>query len=88
MSERRWSYPPELQDALLRFGLAPVPETPPIVVRDALNDLYRYEIRRLRGELLAGAFPKTDYIDRVIALRKKYWPLSMTPDVWERICGV
>jgi hypothetical protein len=81
-----WVYPAELGEALLRFGLAPGPATPPGLVRDALNDLYRYEIRRLRGRLLAGDFPKTEYIDRVIALRKKYWPLSMTPDVWLRIC--
>ena len=82
-----WSYPPELAGALLRFGLAPRAETPPAFVREALSDLYRYEIRRLRGRLLAGEFPKADYIGHVIALRKHYWPLSLTPEAWEQICG-
>ncbi len=72
---------------LLRFGLAPRSGTPPRFVRDHLSLLYRYEIRRLRGQLLAGAFPKGDYIGRVIALRKKYWPLSLTPEQWEALCA-
>lgn len=81
-----WTYPPELLDAILRFGLAPTPATPPRFVRDQLSDLYRYEIRRLRGRLLAGEFPRADYIGHVIALRKKYWPLSLTPEQWEEVC--
>jgi hypothetical protein len=81
-----WSYPPELIASLLAFGLAPRPDTPPRFVRDQLNDLYRYEIRRLRAQLLAGAFPKTDYVGLVITLRKKYWPLALTPEQWEKLC--
>ena len=82
-----WSYPAELADALLAFGIAPGPETPPRMTRDLLSDLYRFEIRRLRDRLLAGDFPKADYSARVIGLRKKYWPLSLTPEQWEKICG-
>lgn len=81
-----WSFPPELRAALSTFGLSPSPGTAPPFVREALSDLYRYEIRRLKSRLLAGEFPKGDYIGLVIALRTKYWPLTMTPDVWERIC--
>jgi hypothetical protein len=88
MSPQTWTYPVELADALVRFGLAPRPDTPPRFVRDQLSDLYRYEIRALRDRLLAGAFPKTDYIGHVIALRKKYWPLALTPGQWEEICGI
>jgi len=80
-----WTYPPELAEALLAFGLAPRPETPPRLVRDQLSDLYRWEIRRLRDRLLAGEFPKQDYIGHVITLRKKYWPLSFTPEQWETV---
>lgn len=79
-------FPAELLDALATFGLCPSPSTSPTFVRDALSDLYRYEIRRLKSKLLAGEFPKSDYVGRVIALRKKYWPLTMTPEVWERVC--
>ena len=81
-----WLYPAELRSALAAFGLSPLPSTPPTFVRDALSDLYRFEIRRLKSRLLVGAFPKHDYIGLVIALRKKYWPLTMMPEVWERVC--
>ena len=81
-----WTYPPELRAALGGLGLAPRSATPPSVVRDALNDLYRYELRRMREALRAGAIPKADYIGLVVALRKKYWPLTLPLDAWERIC--
>jgi len=80
-----WTYPPDLTEALLAFGVAPHPDTPPRLVRDQLNDLYRWEIRRLRDRLLAGEFPKADYVGHVITLRKKYWPLSFTPEQWETV---
>jgi hypothetical protein len=82
-----WRYPQEWLDALARMGIAPLSTTSPRVVREHVNDLYRFEIRRLKRALLAKAFPKDEYIDRVITLRKKYWPLSLTPDQWERICS-
>ena len=83
----RWTYPDELLAALGDFGLAPTPTTPPATVRDALNDLYRYELRRLRDRLRAGVVVKSDYLDLVVALRKKYWPLTMPLDAWEKLCG-
>jgi len=85
MSHPQWAYPPELLSALGQFGLAPQPETPPALVRDALSDLYRWEIRRLRDRLLAAEFPKQEYLGHVIALRKKYWPLAITPEAWGAI---
>ena len=81
-----WSYPVELADALLTFGLAPTSATPPTLVRDQLSDLYRFEIRRLRDRLLAKEFPRAEYSALVVLLRKKYWPLSLTPQHWEKIC--
>jgi hypothetical protein len=82
-----WTYPPELTEALLAFGMSPRPDTPPTLVRDQLSDLYRWEIRRLRARLLAGDIQKPDYAGFVVVLRKKYWPLSATPQQWEKICG-
>jgi hypothetical protein len=82
-----WNYPEELLLALGALGLAPSRGTPPSVVRDALNDLYRYELRRMRDRLRAGEIAKPDYLDMVIALRKKYWPLTLTLDAWERLCA-
>ncbi len=87
MSGGPWSYPPELGEALTAFGLAPGPATPPALTRDALSDLYRYELRRLRDRLKAGQVDKADYQNLVIALRKRYWPLSLTPAAWDDICS-
>lgn len=83
----QWTYPPELFAALAGFGLAPGADTPPRLVREQLSDLYRHEIRRLRARLLAGEFPKAEYSGHVVALRKKYWPLSFTPEQLEKICS-
>ena len=87
MTAPQWTYPPDLREALEPFGLSPPDGTPPAVVRDALNDLYRYELRRLRERLIVGEFERSEYLDRVIGLRKKYWPLTLPLSGWERICG-
>lgn len=87
MTPQPWTYPPDLREALEPFGLSPPDGTPPAVVRDALNDLYRYELRRLRDRLLAREFERPEYLDRVVGLRKKYWPLTLPLSGWERICG-
>jgi hypothetical protein len=80
----RFEYAPEALDILAGHGLQPGPGTRPAVVRQALSDLYRYEIRRLKGRLLAVEFPKTEYIDRVIELRRRYWLLSIPVERWVR----
>jgi len=87
MTTSRWNYPEELLLALGALGLAPGHATPPAIVRGALNDFYRYELRRMRDRLRAGEIAKPDYLDLVIALRKKYWPLSLSLDAWERLCA-
>jgi hypothetical protein len=69
-------------DALASHGLIPRDATPPSALRDALSDLYRYEIRRLRHSLLAGRIPKPDYANHVIALRKRYLLLSVPMERW------
>jgi len=75
-------YDPDVLDALAAHGLAPGPSTPPPFVRDALSDLYRYEIRRLRGSFVRGEIPKAAYSQHVIALRRKYWLLSVSTVHW------
>jgi hypothetical protein len=81
-----FSYPVDFLSALLTFGLAPRETTSPAVVRGALNDLYRFELRRMRDRLRAGQIAAADYHGLVVALRKRYWPLSLTLDAWQRIC--
>jgi hypothetical protein len=79
-----FEYAPEALEILAGHGLQPGPGTPPAVVREGLSDLYRYEIRRLRRQLLAGEFPKGEYLDRVVALRARYWLLSVPTERWVR----
>jgi N-carbamoylputrescine amidase len=88
-----WNYPDELISALVVLGAAPSSSTPPSVVREYLNDLYRYELRALRSstrsarsEQAWGPAQKAAYNDRIIALRKKYWPLTVPPRGWGEIC--
>jgi len=81
----RYIYAPEVLDALAAHGLAPLGSTPPSRVRDALRDLYRYEIRRLRQSFLRGQIPKPAYSPHVISLRRKYWLLSVPTVHWVRI---
>ena len=80
----RYDYAPEALEVLAGHGLCPNPDTPPAAVREALSDLYRYEIRRLKRRLLAGEFPKEDYSPRVIQLRRQYWLLSIPVHHWAR----
>jgi hypothetical protein len=78
----RYRYAAEVIDVLGAHGLAPNASTPPTVVRDALSDLYRYEIRRLKQRFLRGEILKPDYSQHVIALRRRYWLLSVPVVHW------
>jgi hypothetical protein len=75
-------YRPQILEELARHGLCPLPSTPPLALRDAVRDLYRYEIKRLRSRLLAGHIAKKDYAGHVIALRTRYPILSVPPHLW------
>lgn len=77
-----YTYRQEVLDGLASHGLIPRAETPPIQLRDAVRDLYRYEIRVLRDRLIAGEFPKHEYAGRVILLRQRYWLLSVPLQLW------
>ena len=79
-----YEYAPEALEVLAGHGLCPGPNTPPAAVREALSDLYRYEIRRLRRRLLAGEVAKAEYSGHVIGLRKQYWLLSIPVERWTR----
>ena len=69
-------------DELARHGLKPAASTPPQQLRDAVRDLYKYEIKRLRGELLGGRIPKREYAGHVVELRKRYRLLSIPVVFW------
>jgi len=69
-------------EELSRHGAQPTPTTPPELVHDFVNDLYRYELRRLRAALLGGSLPKPEYYGRVVALRRRYPLMSLKPRQW------
>lgn len=77
-----YRYRPRVLDALARHGLVPLPGTAPWQLRDAVRDLYKYEIRRLRDARLAGRIPKRDYAAHVVRLRERYPILSVPVDAW------
>jgi hypothetical protein len=82
-----WSYPPELLAGLWPLGLSPTDHTAPELVRAAADELYKFELRRLRDRLRAGAVERSSYLSRVIALRRKYWVLTLPLSAWEKICA-
>ena len=75
-------YSPEVLDELRGHGVVPRRHTNPQLVRDYLSQLYRYEIRRLKGRLLAGEFPQREYAGRVRELRRGYVLLSIPLEIW------
>lgn len=76
------TYHQQILDELGRHGLVPGPETPPGRLRDAVRDLYKYEIRKLRDRVVSGDIPKPEYAGHVIELRKRYWLLSIPTQLW------
>ena len=77
-----YAYRRDVLDALAGHGVRPAPHTRPELVHEFVSDLYRYELRRLRDRLRRGEFPRREYFDRVVELRRKYSIISMRPPEW------
>jgi hypothetical protein len=77
-----YRYRVEVMDELVVHGIRPHGHTPPALVRDFLNDLYCFELRRLRARLLSREFPKSSYAGRVAAVRQRYPLLSIPVEEW------
>ena len=82
-----YTYHPRILEELAGFGLRPRASTPPSLAKEFVNDLYRHELRRLRKRLRTREIPKEGYADRVVALRKEYFLLSIRLDLWARAAG-
>lgn len=78
----RYLYRPHILQALAGHGVTPRPDTPPEQLRAFVNDLYTYELRRLRAALLAGRIPTRQYAAHVRAVRARYWLLSVPLADW------
>ena len=77
-----YAYRPEILDELARHGLRPKPGTSPQFLREAINDLYRIEIRQLRDRCRAGQFSTKELPAHVVELRKRYILLSVPLEHW------
>ena len=77
-------YRPEVLEALEAHGVRPTPDTPPRRVHEFVNDLYRFELRRLRARQVRGEIPRREYVRHVVALRKRYPLVSLPLRHWTR----
>lgn len=77
-----YRYRPDILEQLASHGVRPLPTTPPERVHEFVNDLYRYELRRLRDRLVRREIPKPDYYDRVVEIRCRYPVLALKPWQW------
>lgn len=75
-------YRPEIADELARHGLRPNADTAIELLREQINDLYRFEIRRLRDRCRAGEFSTRDLPAHVVELRRRYSLLSIPLAQW------
>ncbi len=75
-------YHPLVREALARHGVRPTTSTRPEIVHEYVNDLYRYELRRLRRRLVRGEVAKRDYASLVVDLRRKYMLVSVPLRQW------
>ena len=76
------AFRPEILDELGQHGLRPKPETSAARLREQINDLYRFEIRKLRDRCRAGEFPIDDLRKHVVELRSRYILLSIPIENW------
>ena len=77
-----YQYQSVILEELARFGVFPTEETPPSLVHEFINDLYRFELRRLRERLVSGEIPKADYTSRVVDLRRRDPLVSIRASLW------
>ena len=69
-------YRGDVLEQLAAHGITPTAQTPPQRVHDFVNDLYRYELRRLRDRLLRQEIARPDYYTSVVQIRQRYPLLS------------
>lgn len=75
-------YKPRILEQLWTHGVRPAPDTRSELVHEFVNDLYRYELRRLRDRLRRGEVQKADYYNLVVEVRERYRVLALKPWQW------
>ena len=77
-----FTYKAAVLSELAKHGVKPDAEAAPELIHNYLNDLYRYEIRRLKEQMKGGLIPKNDYSAHVTRLRERYPLLSLPIRYW------
>ena len=77
-----YRYRDDVLAELWKYGVRPTEHTPPHLARGFINELYKYELRKLRDRYVRGEFPKREYHRLVIEIRDKYPVLALTPRQW------
>jgi hypothetical protein len=77
-----FAYRPDILVQLIAHGVRPGVTTRPALVFGFINDLYRYELRRLKDARVAGRIAAADYAPRVVALRRHYPLVSVPVKQW------
>ena len=77
-----YRYKPEILALLAEHGVIPKPGTPPTTARGVVNDIYRYELRKLRDRYLVGEFSKQDYYRKVVEVRNRYPVMAVLTRHW------
>ena len=77
-----FEYQPDILAQLIEHGIRPAAGTRPALVFRFLNDLYRYELRRLKQRRAEKQIASQDYAARVVALRHRYPLVSVPVRFW------
>ena len=77
-----YRYQPAILEELARFGVFPTERTPPAVVHEFINDLYRFELRKLRQRLVRKEIAREEYSSHVVDLRRRYPLVSIRASLW------
>ena len=75
-------YRRQVLDELATHGVRPTPRTRPELVHEYVNDLYRFELRRLRARHVRGEIARPAYSAHVVELRRKYILVSVPLRLW------
>ncbi len=77
-----YRYRADVLEECAKYGVFPTDRTPPALARGFINDIYKFELRKLRERYVRGEFPKHEYHRLVIAIREKYPVLALPPRLW------
>jgi hypothetical protein len=78
------SLKPEVARDLAAHGIEPQPGDTPARLREALNDRYLEDVRRLRERRRGGEIALRDYAGHVAELRRRYPSLGLPLTLWEQ----